>query len=52
MASGIRRAFLVSASKQSAPQLLETQNARSVSRRAQFQLWIFSYTILVGSSKK
>jgi hypothetical protein len=31
---------------------LETQNARSVSRRAQFQLWIFSYTILVGSSKK
>jgi hypothetical protein len=22
------------------------------SRRAQFQLWIFSYTILVGSSKK
>jgi hypothetical protein len=22
------------------------------SRRAQFQLWIFSYTILVGSAKK
>jgi hypothetical protein len=30
----------------------ETQSARAASRRAQFQLWIFSYTILVGSSKK
>jgi hypothetical protein len=30
----------------------ETQSARSASRRAQFQLWIFSYTILVGPSKK
>jgi hypothetical protein len=28
------------------------QSARSASRRAQFQLWIFSYTILVGPSKK
>jgi hypothetical protein len=27
-------------------------NARSASRRAQFQLWIFSYTTLVGPSKK
>ena len=27
------------------------QNARAASRRAQFQLWIFSYTILVGPSK-
>jgi hypothetical protein len=30
----------------------KTQNARAASRRAQFQLWIFSYTNLVGSSKK
>jgi hypothetical protein len=30
----------------------ETQSARSASRRAQFQLWIFSYTKLVGPSKK
>jgi hypothetical protein len=30
----------------------ETQSARSASRRAQFQLWIFSYTKLVASSKK
>jgi len=30
----------------------ETQSARAASRRAQFQLWIFSYTKLVGSSKK
>ena len=30
---------------------VETQNARSASRRAQFQLWIFSYTILAGLSK-
>jgi hypothetical protein len=30
----------------------ETQSARAASRRAQFQLWIFSYTILVGPSKK
>jgi hypothetical protein len=28
------------------------QNARSASRRTQFQLWIFSYTKLVESSKK
>jgi len=30
----------------------ETQSARADSRRAQFRLWIFSYTILVRSSKK
>jgi hypothetical protein len=30
----------------------ETESARAGSRRAQFQLWIFSYKILVGSSKK
>jgi hypothetical protein len=30
----------------------QTQSARAASRRAQFQLWIFSYTILVGSSKR
>ena len=30
----------------------KTQSARAASRRAQFQLWIFSYTILVGSSKR
>jgi hypothetical protein len=30
----------------------ETQSARSASRRAQFQLWIFSYTKFVASSKK
>jgi hypothetical protein len=30
----------------------EMQNARSASRRAQFQLWIFSYTIWRRSSKK
>src|ERR1700704_5335447 len=30
----------------------ETQSARAASRRAQFQLWIFSYTKLVESSKK
>jgi hypothetical protein len=29
-----------------------TQNARSASRRAQFQLWIFSYTNLAAPSKK
>jgi len=29
----------------------QTQSARAASRRAQFQLWIFSYTILVGPSK-
>jgi hypothetical protein len=30
----------------------ETQSARAASRRAQFRLWIFSYTILVAPSKK
>ena len=30
----------------------ETQSARSASRQAQFQLWIFSYTILAVPSKK
>jgi hypothetical protein len=53
MASDIRRAFRAfGLETTSASRPLETQNARAVSRRAQFQLWIFSYTILVGSSKK
>src|ERR1700730_14068977 len=30
---------------------LKTQSARSASRRAQFQLWIFSYTFGARSSK-
>ena len=32
--------------------LVKTQSARSASRRAQFQLWIFSYTAFRRSSKK
>src|SRR6266436_5376695 len=34
------------------PSRTETQSARSASRRAQFQLWIFSYTKWGGCSKK
>jgi hypothetical protein len=46
--AGVHRMGLCSIRQKTA----ETQSARSASRRAQFQLWIFSYTIFVGPSKK
>ena len=46
--AGVHRMVLCSIRQKTA----ETQSARSASRRAQFQLWIFSYTILVAPSKK